>query len=900
MGEQQIFALLKRVRARWRRLAALRAVTRAALGVAVIFALAAATTRLVSLPAGALAAMAMTAAVLAMAAACWAFWPVRERPSDARVARFIEESNPALEDRLVSAVSAARDTSRTSPFALTMIADAVKRTSTIAPSDVIGTDRLRTASVQAFAALALLVALVVAGRVAAREWYDALLQSLFAGVSAENAPANAAEQPPAPRVTRIDLAYTFPKELGLPPRSEEDSGDVYAPAGTLVRVTVHTDRDVPGGRIAFGNGSSLDLEHEAASRLSTKLTVTEDGSYRVALAGASAPGTEYFIRILEDRPPNVHVIRPARDREVTRLEEVEIEARADDDFGLASMELVYAVNGGAEHSLPFSIAPHALSADGARTLFLEDMSVAPGDFVSYYVRARDIGRGKRSSETRSDLFFLQVRPFDQTFRLASSQGSGTGKGSDIDGLVQAQKDIIVSTWKLDRRGQAAGATSADDVRAVGKAESELKTRVEELSSSFRETTLRDPRARAVPRAAAPGEPAMTAAAASLGKAAETLDALKTAEAVSPEMDALNHLLQAQAEVTEREVQTQQAANGTVSNRSNLDLTNLFDRELQRQQRTNYESKPGAGQQGDTSALDKIQDLARRQDELNRRQQELAQKRNQMPSADVQRQLQQLAREQADLRREVEQLDAQSNGSTGSTGSQNSRASQGSPQSSQEFEAAKRAAADAMQGAANSLRQQNPAGASQQSEQASRALRELARQVETGSGSAAGKPQAGDPREDAEARRLSDDRAQAEALRKDLEKIAGEMKQAGNANDAARLSAEAARDMQRAQQLLEELKRDDPTVAQGGLGFTFEGQGMTLSAPGTEAFKQDLSKWDQLRLQASDALSRAESSIERKLQAQDTKNRLPAGADDRAPAAYQSQVNSYFKSLADRK
>jgi hypothetical protein len=206
----------------------------------------------------------------------------------------------------------------------------------------------------------------------------------------------------------------------------------------------------------------------------------------------------------------------------------------------------------------------------------------------------------------------------------------------------------------------------------------------------------------------------------------------------------------------------------------------------------------------------------------------------------------------------------------------------------------------MQNAANSLRQQNPAGASQQGEQASRALRELARQVDTGSGAGAGKPQDTDSRADAEARRLADERAQAEALRKDLEKIAGEMKQAGNATDAARLSGEATRDMQRARQLLEQLKRDDPTVAQGGMGFTFEGQGMTLSAPGTEAFKQDLSRWEQLRLQASDALSRAESSIEQKLQAHDAKNRLPAGPDDRAPAAYQSQVNSYFKSLADRK
>ena len=40
----------------------------------------------------------------------------------------------------------------------------------------------------------------------------------------------------APRVTRIDVEYTYPAGLRLPPRTEEDGGDIYAPAGTDVRV----------------------------------------------------------------------------------------------------------------------------------------------------------------------------------------------------------------------------------------------------------------------------------------------------------------------------------------------------------------------------------------------------------------------------------------------------------------------------------------------------------------------------------------------------------------------------------------------------------------------------------------------------------------------------------------
>jgi hypothetical protein len=76
--------------------------------------------------------------------------------------------------------------------------------------------------------------------------------------------------------------------------------------------------------------------------------------------------------------------------------------------------------------------------------------------------------------------------------------------------------------------------------------------------------------------------------------------------------------------------------------------------------------------------------------------------------------------------------------------------------------------------------------------------------------------------------------------------------------------------------------------------------MSLSAPGTEAFKQDFAKWEKLREQATTALGQAETSISKRLQATQARDRLAAGVDDQPPAAYETEVNSYFKALADRK
>ena len=102
---------------------------------------------------------------------------------------------------------------------------------------------------------------------------------------------------------------------------------------------------------------------------------------------------------------------------------------------------------------------------------------------------------------------------------------------------------------------------------------------------------------------------------------QQLDALKTSDALPHEMTALNELLRAQAEVRRRDVQQQ--ANGTGgagSNRRQQDLSSLFDRELASEQETNYETPQSREteqeQQSGDGALDKIRDLARRQDALN--------------------------------------------------------------------------------------------------------------------------------------------------------------------------------------------------------------------------------------------------------------------------------------------
>src|ERR1700682_1534479 len=102
--QEQIGDLLDRVRSRWQRLTAFRATVRAALAASAVLAGARVLAILTTRSQRPLAALGVAATVLAIAALVWGLWPVRRAPSDTQLARFIEESEPSLDDRLASAV----------------------------------------------------------------------------------------------------------------------------------------------------------------------------------------------------------------------------------------------------------------------------------------------------------------------------------------------------------------------------------------------------------------------------------------------------------------------------------------------------------------------------------------------------------------------------------------------------------------------------------------------------------------------------------------------------------------------------------------------------------------------------------------------------------------------------
>jgi hypothetical protein len=732
-GEYTLRSALRRVRRRWFLLEWSRVFAWGMLAAAAAICAAATIQRLADLRGTPLVLLTLGAAALPAALLSAIAWPLRRRPGDRQVARYIEERCPELEDRVASATALLHNRTRAA-FEELVLAEAARRVDALDLDRIVDRVTLKRRGLAAGAAMLALLAAAVGFRDAiGQAWVTtryaffppnlrlevqpgdirviegqsirvrAVVTGLPPGWSLVPPPAIRIESGASvrrldmeptggrfetdlggirrtttyrvesgslvsrdyrvtvrrlPRVTRIDLDYTYPSFSGLAPRTEEDGGDIFAPAGTKVRLHVRTAEAVHGGTVKLAAGSEVALRPTGARELTGELTVDAEGSYRVALNDLeglqSAGDTEYFIRIMDDRPPEVRIVRPAGDRRVTRLEEVGFEARADDDYGVNRLELVVSTRGEKDRVIPLHRGTPATSVAGSYTLFLEELDVQPGDFVSYYARARDVGRGKRPTEARSDIFFLEVRPFTEEFEAAQSQAFMAGGGSSFDDLASQQKDVIIATWKLERRANAG--RSRNDIAAVARAQGEVRKRAQAMS--MRAGRPRPPQSGAAPTPAEPGPSPLESAVEAMGMAQRALEALNTGGAIPHEMDALNQLLRAQAENTRRQIARQRSGGGRGGQTGNQDLSALFDRELQRQQDTNYESRSTAEQKASSSEgdpLEKLRELARRQDDLSRRNQELARQRELLSPEEAKRQLERLTREQEEMQRQAQQL-----------------------------------------------------------------------------------------------------------------------------------------------------------------------------------------------------------------------------------------------------
>jgi hypothetical protein len=494
-----------------------------------------------------------------------------------------------------------------------------------------------------------------------------------------------------PDLIQADARLEFPSYTGMPTALVEDTRSVSAVQGTRLTLICRLNKPVATATLSpsdekvatekTASAKGLTLAADPADPDVFALTLDLQSSFRCRLHLVDHEGRrnrqppEFVINVRPNRAPEVKAIAPARDIQASPLEEVSLKARLWDDFGVHRYGVSYSLAGQPLTEVTLGEkAPAKERRETQHVLALETLAAEPDHLLSYYFWAEDHAPDGSVRRTAGDMFFAEIRPFEEIFRQGEQptaeqmqqqqqQQQGSQNAQRAEQLAELQKQIINATWKLIRREilTKPSAKFAADVNLVAESQASAKEQAKALGEQ-----LQDQRSKAYLESALKQ---MDLALEELKNAGETPAIDRLQPALVAEQSAYQGLLKLRAR--EHEVirgNRQQRGGGGGGGGGNRSQQQLNQLELS-QSDNRYESERSATTQQNTQqeaqdretrqVLHRLRELAQRQEDLNQQMKELQaalqEAKDEQQREELRRQLARLRDQQQEQLRDTDEL-----------------------------------------------------------------------------------------------------------------------------------------------------------------------------------------------------------------------------------------------------
>jgi len=479
-----------------------------------------------------------------------------------------------------------------------------------------------------------------------------------------------------PRLERADVRLVFPEYTSLQERRVEDTRRVTAVEGTELTLFCDLNKPVERAHLVDEGGVRLELagEHDGSTTYWMTMTLKESGRYRLHLVDAEGRRNkqppEFVFNVTPNRQPDVTIVIPARDVRVSPIEELQTQASVWDDFGLRAVGITLSLAG----QPPEEVALGEATARNARQevehlIDFEALEAEPDQLLFYYFWAEDVGPDGMPRRTLGDMYFAEVRHFEEIFRRgeqppggdAQQQQKGDGNAEQAQELAELQKQIINATWTVIRREVDTPPTDefAADAGQLRGSQQAAFDRAAALVDKVRDTQSKEHVGNVLRH--------MAKALKHLSEAVEA----SAPEALQPALAAEQAAYQALLKLRAREHQVirsrrrqagqrSQSASGPQS-RAQRQLEQLELKESENR----YETQRTAARREDEAqretrqVLNRLRELARRQSDLNQRLKELQsaleEAETEREREEIRRRLKRLRDEQQEILRDTDEL-----------------------------------------------------------------------------------------------------------------------------------------------------------------------------------------------------------------------------------------------------
>lgn len=472
-----------------------------------------------------------------------------------------------------------------------------------------------------------------------------------------------------PSLEQADAVITPPAYLNEEPETKTDTRKITVMEGSTVEWRLRVNKPLAFAELYGEDEISIPLKPKSGdpTLLTASFQPTQSQRYRVHLIDDADRANKrppwLTVNVKKNQPPEIKLTFPGRDFEVTAVQELPVEATVQDDVKVEKAGFTYQFVGDeVSETLTKDSLPGGKMHPLTTSVDMEKLDAEPRQLLTYYFWAEDRNSQGEIRRTTSDMFFAEVRFFEEIIREGQPQGGQGGQGGDSSELLKLQKDVINAAWKL-RRDHDLGkeiATLVSDVDVVAESQLVVADKTMEVIQKTEDAELKKIFTEAMEL--------MGDAAAEFAMVTEKRDG----ELISPAHQTARAVFAKLIEARNRESEISMQKDPSQGQSQQRQQTNmnleLKQKELKYEENsTAQEEQQSQEQKENLAILSRLKELAKRQEAIAKKIKELEeqlQDANRQEREEIERQLKRLQEEQRELLRETdnlsERMDSQEN------------------------------------------------------------------------------------------------------------------------------------------------------------------------------------------------------------------------------------------------
>ncbi len=478
-----------------------------------------------------------------------------------------------------------------------------------------------------------------------------------------------------PALIRSDATIASPLYANNATRTIENTRRITVADGAELTWSCFVNKPLMTAELVDESGLSTPLTASADVPLlyQAKFVMSESKRWSVRLVDKDGRAAKFeddlSAKVLPNLPPEMKLAR-ASDLRVSPLQEVQIQATAKDDFGIQRSGLTLVMGDSEPQEVSLASMPAKSGKVELKHLVdLESLQAQPDQLLSYFFWAEDLDRDGNPRRVDGEMFFAEVRPFEEIFREGESMSPEQQKqqqqqqqsegGKQAEELAEMQKQIVTATWNVLRREKPASLSKSfmEDAKTLLESQQSAMDMTSDLEEKLKDEKsleyLEDVR------------DAMTSAIQALQSSVDASDLKVLREALQSERKAYEGLLRLRARehniVKSQQPQSKSASKSSSqkNRQEQLEQLKLQDEENKYESEKQADAPEPTAQREARQVMNRLEELARRQKDINEQlknlETALREAKTEEKKQELEEQLKRLRDNQEDLLRDSDEL-----------------------------------------------------------------------------------------------------------------------------------------------------------------------------------------------------------------------------------------------------